>query len=69
MGIGRPAELKEARELRELKLIAEQEKALLKVEIEAKKDAAMWEHELKMAGLGKRQPARNYSAPLQRKGG
>ena len=41
----RLAELKEARELRELELKAEQEKALL----EAEKEAAAREHELKMA--------------------
>ena len=45
----RLAELKEARELRELELKAEQEKALL----EAEKEAAAREHELKMASLGK----------------
>ena len=47
------AELKEARELRELELKAEQEKALL----EAEKEAAVREHELKMAGLGKQSPS------------
>ena len=46
----RLAELKEARELHELELKAEQEKALL----EAEKEAAAHEHELKMASLGKR---------------
>ena len=45
----RLAELKEARELRELELKAEKEKALL----EAEKEAAAREHELKMASLGK----------------
>ena len=45
----RLAELKEARELRELELKAEKEKALL----EAEKEAAAHEHELKMASLGK----------------
>ena len=49
----RLAELKEARELRELELKAEQEKALL----EAEKEAAAREHELKMAGLGKHSPS------------
>ena len=47
------AELKEARELRELELKAEQEKALL----EAEKEAAAGEHELKMASLGKQSPS------------
>ena len=45
----RLAELKESRELRELELKAEQEKALL----EAEKEAAAHEHEIKMASLGK----------------
>ena len=45
----RLAELKEARELLELELKAEKEKALL----EAEKEAAAREHELKMASLGK----------------
>ena len=49
----RLAELKEARELRELELKAEQEKALL----EAEKEAAAREHELKMASLGKHPPS------------
>ena len=49
----RLAELKEARELRELELKAEQEKALL----EAEKEAAACEHELKMASLGKQSPS------------
>ena len=49
----RLAELKEARELRELELKAEQEKALL----EAEKEAAAREHELKMASLGKQYPS------------
>ena len=60
----RLAELKEARELRELELKterekhdlelkAEQEKALL----EAEKDPAAREHELKMASLGKHLPS------------
>ena len=48
----RLAELKEARELRELELKAEQQKALL----EAEKEAAAREHELKMACLGKHSP-------------
>ena len=54
----RLAELKEARELRELELKAEQEKALL----EAEKEAAACEHELKMAGLGKHSPSDKASA-------
>ena len=49
----RLAELKEARELRELELKAEQKKALL----EAEKEAAAREHELKMASLGKQSPS------------
>ena len=53
----RLAELKEARELRELELKAEQEKALLVAEIDAKKEAAAREHELKMASLGKHPPS------------
>ena len=53
----RLAELKEARELRELELKAEQEKALLAAEIDAKKEAAVREHELKMASLGKHPPS------------
>ena len=56
------AELKEARELRELELKAEQEKALLAAEIEAKKEAAAHEHELKMASLGKQSPSDKASA-------
>ena len=54
----RLAELKEARELRELELKAEQEKALL----EAEKEAAAREHELKMASLGKHSPSVKASA-------
>ena len=54
----RLAELKEARELRELELKAEQEKALL----EAEKEAATREHELKMAILGKQSPSDKASA-------
>ena len=54
----RLAELKEARELRELQLKAEQEKALL----EAEKEAAAREHELKMASLGKQSPSDKASA-------
>ena len=54
----RLAELKEARELRELELKAEQEKALL----EAEKEAAAREHELKMASLGKHSPSDKASA-------
>ena len=49
----RLAELKEARELRELELKAEKEKALLAAELEA----AVREHELKMASLGKHSPS------------
>ena len=58
----RLAELKEARELRELELKAEQEKALLAAEVEAKKEAAAREHELKMASLGKHPPSDKASA-------
>ena len=54
----RLAELKEARELRELELKAEQEKALL----EAEKEAAAREHELKMASLGIHTPKDKSSA-------
>ena len=54
----RLAELKEACELRELELKAEQEKALL----EAEKEAAAREHELKMASLGKQSPSDKASA-------
>ena len=54
----RLAELKEARELRELELKAEQEKALL----EAEKEAATREHELKMASLGIHTPKDKSSA-------
>ena len=54
----RLAELKEARELRELELKAEQEKALL----EAEKEAAVREHEFKMAGLSKQSPSDRPSA-------
>ena len=54
--------MKEARELRELELKAEQEKALLAAEIEAKKEAAAREHELKMASLGKQSPSDKASA-------
>ena len=54
----RLAALKEARELRELELKAEQEKALL----EAEKEAAAREHELKMASLGKHSPSDKASA-------
>ena len=59
----RLAELKEARELRELELKAEQEKALL----EAEKEAAAREHELKMASVF--DPARNIRlvSPFQEK--
>ena len=53
----RLAELKETRELRELELKAEQEKALL----EAEKEAAAHEHELKMASLGKHSPSDRVS--------
>ena len=54
----RLTELKEARELRELELKAEKEKALL----EAEKEAATHEHELKMASLGKHSPSDKASA-------
>ena len=53
----RLAELKEARELRELELKAKQKKALLAATIEAKKEAATCEHELKIASLGKYSPS------------
>ena len=53
----RLAELKEALELCELELKAEQEKALLAAEIEAKKETATGAHELKMASLGKHPPS------------
>ena len=46
----------------ELELKAEQEKALLAAEIEAKKEAAAREHELKMASLGKQSPSDKASA-------
>ena len=49
----RLAELREARALRELELKAEKEKALLAAELEA----AVREHELKMASLGKHSPS------------
>ena len=49
------AELKEARELHELELKAEKEKALLAAEVEAKKEATAGE--LKMASLGKHPPS------------
>ena len=49
----RLAELKEARELCELELKAEPEKALLETE----KEAAVHEHELKIASLGKYPPS------------
>ena len=54
--------LKEAGKLRELELNAEQEKALLAAQIEAKKEAAAREHELKMASLGKQSPSDKASA-------
>ena len=54
----RLAELKEACELRELELKAEQEKALL----EAEKEAAASEHELKMASFGKHSPSDKANA-------
>ena len=50
------AELKEALEL------AYQEKALLEAELEAKKEAAAHEHELKMASLGRHPPPDRASA-------
>ena len=49
----RLAQLKGARELRELELKAEKEKALLAAELES----AACEHELKMASLGKHSPS------------
>ena len=49
----RELELKAEREKRDLELKAEQEKALL----EAEKEAAVREHELKMASLGKQSPS------------
>ena len=48
--------------MRELELKAEQEKTLLAAEIEAKKEAAVREHELKMASLGKQSPSDKASA-------
>ena len=48
--------------MRELELKAEQEKALLAAEIEAKKEAAAREYELKMASLGKQSPSDKASA-------
>ena len=48
--------------MRELELKAEQEKALLAAEIEAKKEAAARKHELKMASLGKQSPSDKASA-------
>ena len=48
--------------MRELELKAEQEKALLEAEIEAKKEATAHEHELEMAGLGKHPPLDRASA-------
>ena len=60
----RLAELKEARELRELELKAEREKRDLELKaeqekalLEAEKEAAVREHELKMASLGKHAPS------------
>ena len=54
----RELELKAEREKRDLELKAEQEKALL----ESEKEAAMREHELKMAGLGNQSPSNRPSA-------
>ena len=54
----RELELKAEREKRDLGLKAEQEKALL----EAEKEAAAREHELKMASLGKQSPSDKASA-------
>ena len=54
----RELELKAEREKRDLELKAEQEKALL----EAEKEAAVREHELKMAGLFKHSPSDKASA-------
>ena len=76
----RLAKLWEDRELRELELKSKQETAHLEAEIEAKKEAAMRTHELKMAGLGRHpsldragafDPARNIRLvpPLPRKRG
>ena len=48
--------------MHELELKAEQEKALLAAEIEAKKEAAAREHELKMASLGNHPPSDKASA-------
>ena len=62
-------ELKEARELRELQLKAEQEKCDLELKaeqqkalLEAEKQGAVCEHELKMASLGKHSPSDKASA-------
>ena len=62
-------ELKEARELRELQLKAEQEKRDLELKaeqqkalLEAEKQGAVCEHELKMASLGKHSPSDKASA-------
>ena len=54
----RLAVLKEACKLHKLEVKAKKEKALL----EAEKEAAAWEHELKMAGLGKRPTSDRASA-------
>ena len=54
----RDLRLVELKEARELELKAEQEKALL----EAEKEAAAHEHELKMASLGKQSPSDKASA-------
>ena len=61
----RLSELREASELRELELKAEQEKAFLEAELEVKIEATEQEHELKMApldGASAFDPARNISA-------
>ena len=69
MRVIRLAELKEAHELRELELKAEREKRELELKaeqekalLEAEKEAAVREHELKMAGLGKQSPSDRSSA-------
>ena len=58
----RLAELKVARDFHEYELKAEREKALLEAEIEAKKEAAVCEHQLKIAGLSKHPPSDRASA-------
>ena len=58
----RLAELREASELRDLELKAEREMSHLEAELEAKKEAAACEHELKMACLGRHPPTDRASA-------